>query len=488
MVELSLEPRAVKLAVGTSILSGLLALRWLLQPKQKSFRKVPGVWFLGVLPQLGPGGENAGIKFDEFADKYGQEGVFEMVLTGSRMVCLNSWPLISKILDMRPFKAVKPGSLEHAAKGMVQGVFFSEGEQWKRERRLISPAFNAKSVASYVPAMTRTTQTLLRTLRRDAEKGDVNFTELLPLYTADVLCATAFGKDLGMLETRKTELVQDVKTMLGALSIRSFVQIPYWKIPIIGRYLDGGNAATDRLGHTVKALMNEQAGQGATVVEKFRQMDGDKLSHQDLVGNLIVLFGAGTDTTSVALSWAFYHLARDQQLQQIVADEVKDLPEEVSPQHLDSLLQVHALWLEVLRFNGPAPFEITETREEVEIDGRVVKPGAEVLLCYRHVLKNAPELKAKLGDDLHAFRPSRWLGPEGIVKCPPFDSLPFGHGARVCLGKQLADYEGRLVIAQVVRHFVLEKWQGPPLREKTSFVVLPAEDVKISLKPRPNAK
>jgi cytochrome P450 len=38
--------------------------------------------------------------------------------------------------------------LEHAAKGMVQGVFFSEGEQWKRERRLISPAFNAKSVAA----------------------------------------------------------------------------------------------------------------------------------------------------------------------------------------------------------------------------------------------------------------------------------------------------------------------------------------------------
>ena len=41
----------------------------------------------------------------------------------------------------------------------------------------------------------------------------VRFQELLPLYTADVLCATAFGKDLGMLETRKTELVQDVKKL-----------------------------------------------------------------------------------------------------------------------------------------------------------------------------------------------------------------------------------------------------------------------------------
>ena len=113
-------------------------------------------------------------------------------------------------------------------------------------------------------------------------------------------------------------------------------------------------------------------------------------------------------------------------------------------------------------------------------------------LCYRHMLKTAPEVKAKLGDDLEVFRPARWIASEarelfleqqnskdlflrekyqripaflifltsdkfwlctafhqGIVKCPPFDSLAFGHGARICLGKQLADYEGRLVIAQV---------------------------------------
>jgi len=484
MVELSLEPRAIKFALGTTLLSGLVALRWLLS-KQARFRSVPGVWFFGVLPQLGPGAENAAEKFDEFAKDYGADGAFEMLLAGTRMVCLTSWPETSKILEMRPFKAVKPGSLIHSAEGMMEGVFFSEGERWKRERRLISPAFNAKSMASYVPAITTMTKTLLKSLRHDMEtNGSVNFTELMPLYTADVLCATAFGKDLGMLETRNTGLVQDVKNMLGALGVRAFVQIPYWKIPLLGRYIDGGNIATEKIGRTVQALMNEQAGQGATVVEKLRQMHGEKLTQKEVVGNLIVLFGAGTDTTSVALSWAFYHLARDQALQQRVAEEVKDLPEEVSMQHLDSLLQVSALWLEILRFNGPAPFEMLDIRETVEIMGRKVRPGTEILLCYRHMLKTAPEVKAKLGDDLEVFRPARWIASEGILKCPPFDSLAFGHGARICLGKQLADYEGRLVIAQVLRHFVVEQWQGPPLKEKTAFVVLPAEDVKVSLKPR----
>ena len=63
------------------------------------------------------------------------------------MVCLTAWPLILKTLEMRPFKAHKPGSLINSAEGMIEGVFFSEGERWKRERRLISPAFNAKSMA-----------------------------------------------------------------------------------------------------------------------------------------------------------------------------------------------------------------------------------------------------------------------------------------------------------------------------------------------------
>eukprot|EP00913_Durusdinium_trenchii_P006931 g6520.t1 len=321
---------------------------------------------------------------------------------------------------------------------MLQGSFFSEGDQWKRERRLLSPAFNVKSIASYAPEVTRMTQTLLQTLQKEALSnagGQVNFTES-----------------------------------------------PGGSIPIIGRYLDGGNAAADRIGRRMVKLMNEQAGQGNTVVEKLRQLEGDKLSPEDskavwlmeLIGNLTVLFGAGTDTTSVVLSWAMYHLARDQELQRLVAEEVKDLPETVGPSELDAYLHVNALWMETLR----------ELREEVKLLGKGVPKGTEVMVCYRHVLHNAPEVKAKLGDDLHVFRPARWIGPEGLVKCPPFDSLPFGHGARICLGKILAEYEGKLVIAQVLRHFKLKQWQGPPLREMTSFVVLPGKEVIIGLEPQ----
>ena len=131
--------------------------------------------------------------------------------------------------------------------------------------------------------------------------------------------------------------------MLQSMATRSVAPLPYWKLPIVGRLLDDGDAASERLGRQMTALMNEMAGQGATVVEKLRQTQGDKLSTEEVVGNLTVLFAAGTDTTSVVLSWVFYHLARDQELQRVVAEEVREVqepsPKEAVPGRIPSRLK-----------------------------------------------------------------------------------------------------------------------------------------------------
>jgi len=477
------EPRhAAALGAG---LSAAMVLRWWLQPKIERFRVVPGVWLLGVLPQLGPGGKDTAKKLDEFSELHGDEGVFEMNLAGSRLVVCCSWEAISSVLSLRPFKVTKPSSLSSAANGVIEGVFFSEGDRWKRERRIMAPAFNAKNVGSYAPAICEITEKFLAALDADCKsKGETNFSELLPMYTADVLCKTAFGQELRMLETRDSSLVKDVHRLMDCLGTRMASPIPYWKIPFLGRFLDGGERATKDVGKSMVALMERQAGQVETLVEKLRKMDGDKFSHEELVGNLEVLFAAGTDTTSQALSWAFYHLARLPELQQALAEEVKSLPGVLTLEQLDSLKMVSAMWLETLRVNGPAPFDFFMNQEPIKLAGRTVPPHTELWLNYRHVLKNSPEVKAKLGNDLQEFRPQRWLGPEGIIKHPPFDSLFFGHGARICLGRQLADYEGKVALAKVLQNFVLEEWTKPPLEEFTTFVVIPATDVVIRLRRR----
>ena len=150
----------------------------------------------------------------------------------------------------------------------------------------------------------------------------------------------------------------------------------------------------------------------------------------------------------------------------------------------ESVELLSAMWLETLRFHGAAPFQSVTNIEPITLAGRTVPPHTKIWLHYRYIMNNSPEMKKKLGEDLNIFRPARWIGPQGIIKHPPFDSLAFGHGPRICLGRYLADYEGKIVLAMVLKKFVLEKWAKPPMEERTGFLIFPAEDVVIRLRRR----
>ena len=466
--------------------ASLLAVRLLLRSRVDRFPEVPGYWLLGVLPELGPGAKFLTEKLEEWAEKYGQEGVYEMDLAGSRTVVCCNWQQAHPILSLRPFKMPKNWRIQNVA-DIIGGSFFSEGDRWKRERRVLSPAFSRKNVESYIPAVECITQQLLREMGRDlSERGETNFSELLPLYTADVICKTALGQEMRMLEKRSSDIVSDVKALFQAFQTRFFAPLPYWKVPGLASFFDNGAQVSKRFYNRSEQILQTAQGGGRCIVDKLKDMDGDKFSHSELMDNLTVLFLAGTDTTSLALCWSFYYLSKDLQLQTAVAQEVRTLPDgEISLTELETLPTVQAVWLETLRCHGPANALELQSTEEITLAGRKLPAGTEFLIAIRNILKNDPEVKKKLGDDLQVFRPSRWLGPDGIVKHAPFDSLAFGYGPRICLGMRLAEYEGLLVIAKVVQKFVLEQWDKPPLMETANFVSNePASPVSIKLRPR----
>ena len=126
-----------------------------------------------------------------------------------------------------------------------------------------------------------------------------------------------------------------------------------------------------------------------------------------------------------------------------------------------------------------------EAAEPVTLLGRRVPARTTVWIAMWGILQNHPEVRRKLGDDLRNYRPSRWLGSEGIIKHTPFDALGYGHGARLCVGMPLANYEGQLVLARVLQKFVLE-WTKAPLNEVSYGLTsnVPDEAVSINLRDR----
>merc|ERR1719220_1081018 len=155
------------------------------------------------------------------------------------------------------------------------------------------------------------------------------------------------GMDHGIQRHSASSIPVDTQKFIDGMGSRIFSPVPYLRI--FGD-IDGVDATDKRLREVMKDAMTKTAGNGtATVVEKLRQAEGVKMSSEELAGNLRTLLVAGTDTTSKALAWAFYFLAKDQDLQARAFKEVKTLPEGVwGPDQLDSARLVHAIWREVL--------------------------------------------------------------------------------------------------------------------------------------------
>jgi len=476
-------------AAGLAALAGLLALRRLLRPRHAKFREVPGAWPLGVLLQLGPGGADMARKVDEWAAEYGQDAAYEMNLLGQRVVVVCDWENAQQVLSKRPHRVTKPKV--YASVGQLfAGIFFSEGNTWKQERKLMAPAFNHRNVESYVPAIQDTIDRLLTALEKTVGRAEpANFSNLMVSFSADVILKVSTGVDHHVLQDDlcEAQVVKDTHCAIDGALNRIMSPLPYWKIPGLANLIDGSDAAAQRIAKVMTDAMHRMAGSGAaTVVEKLRESQ-ERMSEKELLGNLQILLIAGTDTTSKTLAWAFYYLSLDRELQSAVAREALErLPEgPVSQDQLEVLPLVSAVWLEVLRVKGPAPFDAFNNAETLTIAGRDVPPGTELYVLYRYLFHSDPNVKEALGSDLDVFRPRRWLNAAGsIIRLAPFDTLFFGHGARICLGMRLANYEGRLVIAKVLKQFSLKRWQGPPLAERTSFVLMPAEDVRIGVERR----
>ncbi|CAE7217322.1 cyp-13A1 [Symbiodinium natans] len=478
------ERRALAAALAGAGAS-LLAIKLLLQSRPERFRQVPGVWLLGVLPETCYG-KALTEKIAEWSDKYGEEGVFEYNLAGWRTVCCCSWEHAKVVLGLRPFKMERFSAFANVT-SLATGSFFSEGERWKRERRILSPAFNAKNVESLIPAVQCVAEQLLQEIEKDVSAGkEVDLTELMPLYTADVICKTGLGHELNLLQARSPDLIDDMKVLADAVQTRMFAPFPYWKVPGLAPWIDDGDKMKKKFDQRAEETMKLANSGGKSITEKLRAMEGDKFTNRELLDNILVLLIAGTDTTSTALGWVFYHLSKDQALQKQVAEEVRSLPEgELSTEQMESLHMVRAVWLETLRTTGPAAFLCFENNEEFTLAGKRQPPGTQFTVPMQYLMMNDPEVKTKLGNDLRSYRPTRWLGPEGIIKHPPFDTLPFGHGPRICLGMRLAEYEGLLAIARVVQKFDFMPYEKPEPEKTLTFTANnPVEHITIRVRPR----
>jgi cytochrome P450 len=362
------------------------------------------------------------------------------------------------------------------------GLLIAEGKAWKHQRRTLAPAFTPRAVSTLVPAMIAVTDETIAKLKTSCGRP-VDLREVMQRMTLEIAGRTMFSFAMDRHGPTLRDFVVEYGDRLARPHFLDLILPLSWPSP-----QDFSRARFRRRWTSfVATLMAERraAGkkEGAPPRDLFDLMGnardpetGEAFTDEQLGDEVATMILAGHETTATALFWALYLLALDPVTQEQVAGEVRDLPADTALEP-DRLPLTRAVIDETMRLYPPAFLIARAAIAADSIAGLPVKPNDVILiapwLLHRH---------EKLWRNPNAFIPQRFLPP-----APPpdrFAYLPFGVGARVCIGAHFALVEATLALARLIGAFRVELRDKSPVIPVGVVTTQPDHSPMFSITPR----
>ena len=344
-----------------------------------------------------------------------------------------------------------------------QGLLISEGDFWRRQRRLAQPAFHRSRIAEYGATMVECADMHSKTWR-DGEIRDL--AQEMMAMTLDIAVRTLFG-------TRLVSEAGNVGHSLGFLmryslrKARSPLKIPEnWPTPA-NRRAKRETEFLDSLVYRIIAERQKEIDSGApnphndllAMLMSAMDEDGTQMTPKQLRDETMTLFLAGHETTALTLSWTWYLLSENPLAEARLHEELQNVLGGRPPQvaDLERLPYLKAVTSEVLRLY-PAAYTIARTSIVPCTVGGYDFPVDTTFVMSQWVMHR----DARYFEDPEAFRPERWL--DGLEnRLPTGAYFPFGDGPRRCIGQGFALLELGLVVARVAQQFRFKLVPGHPV-------------------------
>jgi cytochrome P450 family 110 len=206
-----------------------------------------------------------------------------------------------------------------------------------------------------------------------------------------------------------------------------------------------------------------------------RYEDGSAMTESETRDQLITLLLAGHETSATALAWCLYYLAREPEVLAKLRAELDALGPNPAPEAVVRLPYLSAVVSETLRIEPIVTDVLRVCREPITLGGRWTVPRGDVIAVMLIAILKDP----RVFPEPDRFRPERFLERKFSVS----EFLPFGGGARRCLGAAFAEAELALAIAELVTHWELELESAEPERAKRRNVTMgPARGVRLRVK------
>ena len=424
---------------------------------------------------------------ERWADDYGP--LYRFKLGPRRLVAVSDPEVIKRLHRERPDVFRRTRSVESASAEMhINGVFSSEGEDWRRQRKIVTLALNTAHLKPFYPKLLRTTERLLKRWSEAADKGiTLDLCRELMRYTVDVTTQLAFGIDFNTLETDGPVIQHNLDKVFPALNVRVNAPFPYWRYFRLrkDRELDAALEDLESQVNEIIADVRRRMQQDPALFESptnfleamlaAKESEGMSFSDADVFANVCTLLLAGEDTTANTIAWTVYFMLCNPEGTLRLRQEVdKVLGSELLPPSIETTYEfpyLEAFYSEAMRLKPVAPLNALEPLHDVDIRGHRIPAGTVIMMLNRYIAGQ----EASFGRAAE-FDPERWLQSEEQRQCPHDTTafLPFGTGPRFCPGRNLALLQIRTVLAMLSHNFDVEFARPDiPIDEKLSFTMMP---------------
>jgi cytochrome P450 len=355
-----------------------------------------------------------------------------------------------------------------------EALLTTDGDLHRRQRRLVQPAFHRKRVESYAATMIGQTQ---QTLDRWHVGDELDLAQALQELTLRIIVQALFDLDL---QEQGSELSQLFATVIennrpGPLG----ETLARFNVGPIRR----AQVARERLDHFVYGLIEQRRAEGIdhgdvlSMLLAARDEDGAPMSDLQLRDQAMTLMAAGHETTSNALAWTFYLLARNPDTYDKLRAEVGTIlgVRPATAADLARMPYLDAVIMEAMRIYPPAWTVNRTALEPFDLGGYHFPAGTRAIIS-QWVIHHLPEVWG----DPEVFRPERWT-PEFRQSLPRGAYFPFGAGPRICIGMPLAEMEARLLLATILQRFTPRVVPGWPVETRPRVTLRMKQGMRVRL-------
>jgi cytochrome P450 len=444
--------------------------------KFKTFRFVSGRPFVGNLPQFTKDRLGLLQRVARAGDVYGMHfGPFPGIL-------FNKPEHVHSILVEHAYDFDKGLAIHNTFRPVIgDGIFSSEGDFHRHQRKLMAPSFQPRHIASYADSMGHYGEQIQQSWL-DGNIIDVN--RQMTNLTMSIIGKALFDADV-FSETDELGAAMTVTSEYVSHALSTLLPPPYnWPLPRNRRVHKAVQVLRSRIQRFIEERRNNPTARNdfLSILLQARDEDGKPMSDEQLMAECLTLFGAGHETTATALSWTWYLLCQHAESYQRVQQEVDSVLQGRTPTYADLARLPYCLQVfkEAMRLYPPAYATSRRALRDVEIDGYRVPKGRVVLLAPYTLHR-----REEYFPDPERFDPERFI-PEREKQLPRYAFVPFGAGPRICIGLYFAMMEGHLLLAAIAQRVSFSLVPGQtivpdPLHH---LALRPAGEINVMVKRR----